>query len=572
MKDLSNGFDLAAEISEDVCEYIFRMAYWSDLPTGIPDFVSHTDPGDPADIIELYFGVPSLQFIQVGDLQNAVKITFPFTARVFPETVEASAIVTVIMAATLRDNVIVVDFVDAPDQFRISDAFPRDVAVLEARVKPLLVTTLFQKLKGRPISPPVSASIPFFTFRTYIVPPTAQQSAPSRLLGVLVNRTNTPAAPPGMVEAWIQNDPYRPMRPQRGIAIAIPVEIVLPIIQKSLAAQGFASTDLPKTSPTDSTITINSLSLTLQQGHIRIVGNATKEIDVLPDPDVDFEVLIGLWIQDGALQINVLHVNADLPWWASALHFVIPFVGTVILDIIRQAVIESIGNAVGGVAQGAVSEIAAFGSDLPNAGGLVKVTNTGSISIRPTGLIIPGQAQTIFNPRAIKSPDYIFGNYETKEFHKRDCAYYVMMKAAKRTPFINPLQALRRGYNGCNWCYPEFNNPHPGRVVFHLSDPSADVNFVGSIEGARAAPDSVGGLSVVPTINLLSNFALSPRPRWWQIATGEWKFILTSDDDAWRAECVVQIPRLDPNGVLHISATRGKPNCNHALGAAPPFP
>src|SRR5678815_5369662 len=45
MKELTRGFDLAAELSEDVCEYIFRMAYWSDLPTGLPDFVAETNSG-----------------------------------------------------------------------------------------------------------------------------------------------------------------------------------------------------------------------------------------------------------------------------------------------------------------------------------------------------------------------------------------------------------------------------------------------------------------------------------------------------------------------------------------------
>src|SRR5687768_16891655 len=158
MKTLTRGFDLLAELSEDVCEYIFRMAYWSDLPTGIPNFVSETNAADPADIVEIYFNVPSLKFVTVGQLQNTVRIDFAFTARVFPETREARGVVSVIMAATIPsggEKVIVVDFVSAPDQFKVSDAFAHDLAIIESRVRPLLVKTLFQKLKGRPISPPV---------------------------------------------------------------------------------------------------------------------------------------------------------------------------------------------------------------------------------------------------------------------------------------------------------------------------------------------------------------------------------------------------------------------------------
>ena len=126
MKELTRGFDLVAELSEDVCEDIFRMAYMSDLPTGIPDFVSETKAGDPSDIVEIYLGAPSLEFVKVGQLQNTVRIDFPFTARIFPETLEVSAVISVFMAATLQltgPSVIVVDFVDAPDQFQISSAF-----------------------------------------------------------------------------------------------------------------------------------------------------------------------------------------------------------------------------------------------------------------------------------------------------------------------------------------------------------------------------------------------------------------------------------------------------------------
>lgn len=576
MKTLTRGFDLLAELSEDVCEYIFRMAYWSDLPTGIPNFVSATNAGDPADIVEIYFNVPSLKFVTVGQLQNTVRIDFAFTARVFPETREARGVISVIMAATIPsggEKVIVVDFVSAPDQFKVSDAFAHDLAIIESRVRPLLVKTLFQKLKGRPISPPVSATVPFFTFRTYFVPtPENQQNKNVRLLGVFVNRQNSPAPPPNSVEAWVHNDIYRPLKPKGGLAIAIPVEIVMPIMQQSLANQGFATVNLPKTSPTDATVTINSLSFSLERGFIFVKGNATKEIDVLPDPDIDFEIWIGLWIQNGALEVEVLHVNADLPWWLSLVHFILPFVGTVILDVVRKTVLESISKSVGGVAQGAVSEIAAFGSDLPNAGGLVKIENTGRISIRPEGLIIPGRAETIFNARAIKEPTYIFGNYETKEFHKADCKYFLMMKSTKRIPFINPLHALRSGHNGCAWCYPEFNNPNPGRVVFKLFDPNHDTNFLGSIEGQRTDPVTIGGLNIIATINIHSNFAIAGTHKWWQILTGEWRFTFKTSEGDWMAECVVQVPLEDPDGTLYITATRGKATCNHAIGNAPGFP
>lgn len=575
MKALTRGFDLLAELSEDVCEYIFRMAYWSDLPTGIPNFVSEAKLNDPTDIVEIYFSRPDLKFVPVGQLQNTVRITFAFIARIFPETRELRGSISVIMAATLPPDskVIVVDFVNVSDQFQIGDAFAHDLPIIESRVKPLLLKTLFQKLKGRPISPPVSAAMPLFTFRTYTVPAHGNgQNQESRILGVFGNRQNSPVPLPHSIEAWVQNDTYRPLKPKGGLAIGIPAEIVVPIMQDTLEKQGFSTTNLPKISPTDATVTINSLIFTLERGYIFVRGNATKAIDVLPDPDVDFELWIGLWIQNGALEVEVLHVNADLPWWLSLAHFILPFVGTVILDIVRQTVLESLSKSIGGVAQGAVSEVIAFDSELPNAGGLVKIENTGRVLIRPEGLIIPGKVETIFNPRVLREPTYIFGNYETKEFHKTDCKYFLMMKHTKRIACMNPLHALRRGYNGCAWCFPQYNNPHAGRVIFKLRDPDQNANFLISIEGQRTHPVTIGGLNVMATTNILSYLSISETHKWWQILTGEWKFTFKAVDGDWLAECVVQVPRQDPDGTLYVTATRGKSTCNHSVGSAPEFP
>jgi hypothetical protein len=221
MKELTSGFDLVAQLSEDVCEYIFRMAYWSDLPTGLPDFAALTDAQNPKDQVEVYFKVPSLEFTKVGELNNTVRITCPFTARVFPETIEITANIAVIMVAVLRQNeanVIVVDFVDTPEQFGIANAFPKDLPIIESRVKPLIVRTLFQRLKGRPISPPVTPNIPFFTFQTYISATSRRNgNSSTRLLGVFINRQNLTAPAPSIVDAWVQNDQYRPLKPQGGI-------------------------------------------------------------------------------------------------------------------------------------------------------------------------------------------------------------------------------------------------------------------------------------------------------------------------------------------------------------------
>jgi hypothetical protein len=445
--DLTSGFDLVAQLSESVCESILQMAYFADLPGGVPDYVSAQGEIDPKDLVEVYFDPPRLEFVKIGDLPAAVKVTFSFTARLFPENVEIHGGIDVLMAVgttTQPDGTtaIVVDVVpNVPGQFDTYGSSPQERALIESRVKGLLVPTLAGRLKARPISPPLSREVGFFTFRAFMFPanPGRLPEPPVRLLAIFINRQNAPAPAPTSVGPWVTNTRFTAPSSRGGVAIAISGRVVQPLIDPNLAKQG-----LPGPAPTDDSLIINSVAMTLDDGFIAITGDATKQIDFLPDPNVDFEVRVGLWVKDGEPTTQVLHVDSDLPWWLNGVQVLVPVFGTMFVNTVGDVVSQLIRSAVGGVSQGAVSDIAAFGTDLPNAGGLVKVTNTGRVSIRPDGLILPGYAETTFTPRAIKIPEYIYGNDETKEFHKKECPYFRVMKRTKQVMFINPLHALSR--------------------------------------------------------------------------------------------------------------------------------
>lgn len=585
-KDLTNGFDIAAQVSEEVSQDIFRMSYWTG---GIPDYISKTGSQNSSEITEVYFDQPNLQFVKIGDLPNAVTINLRFTTRVFPETIEIPGDVKITMTAIIKvqqdgSSVIVVDFANVPDQFDFKFFWmPENTQILESRVKPLITNTLFQKLKILPISPPVSSDVGFFTFQVYVL---SNESVPNtkqnRFISIYVNKENNQLNPPGTVNPMLYKDPYESWKPKDALRIAIPREIVMPLIDQKLQEMGFKN--LPKTSPTDSTVTINSLSMDLQNGHIKVTGNATKEIDVLPDPDIDFDVRIGLWIENGILQTNVLYVDADLPWWAESLHFLLPFIGTIILSCVESAMKDAVGKSIGGISQGALSDIAIFSSDLPGTGGIVKVTNTGGVIIQHKGLILPGQVTTVFNKKEVKKPFYIFGHKDSKEFHKTECPYHAKMKWQNKVPFINAYEALMKSYNGCAWCYPEYDVSKPGGVEFKVravsSNPADMTNFLTTIQGECLSVITIGNLKVKPSFKFFRNLEMyspnnddiytSKSYGWYELIPSKWKFTVKTDD--WNAECIVDVPNKDSKGMTYITATKGKTTCNHAFGVSPDFP
>lgn len=571
-KELTGGFDIAAQLSEEVSRKIFQMTYWTG---GIPDFISKTNPLEPSEVTEVYFEVPWLEFVKVGDLPNSVVIGFQFLARVFPETIEFFSWVEVTMTAVIKSQpdgtrVIVIEFANVSNQFEFGPVL--NDPIFANRVKPLIVTTLFQKLKTLPISPPVSADVKFFTFQEYVFPETV---AKDNFLGVFVNKENTPLNPPAAFQRMLyiptSKADYLSGIPADEMKIAIPKEVVMPLINQKLAEMGFAS--LPKQSPTDSSVTINELSMELQNGYIKVSGNATKEVDVIWDPDIDFEVRIGLRIENGILQSFVQRVDADLPWWIESMEFLLPVIGTVILNAVRGAMKSAISASVGGISQGALSVEIFNESSLPGTNGIVRVTNTGIVSISQKGLIIPGQVKTLFSARKGTEIPYAYGHKDSKEFHKKECEYQKAMSRKNVVRMINPLDALRKAYNGCAWCYPEYNVAQPGGVIFELFDPASETDFIGSIRGERLSEVTTGGLKVKPSFIILSDFAHLTKPdKWLELVPGKWKFTIETNDKSWKTECTINVPEKDDQGITYITATRGKPNCNHAFGKSPAFP
>lgn len=566
VKELTKGFDIAGQISGDICTRIFQISY---LTGGIPDRVTRTNPQDSSEVTEVFLDVPWLHFINNEDVESAAVIDFRFIARLFPETVEVIGSVSATVFALLQvqpdgTRGILATFANIPNNPRYT--YPNGAAPqFIPRLESLISSTLYQKLKQIPISPFVKAELGFFTFRGYAV---SSQYLQGQYLGIFVNQGDVQAPAPKNFEPFLftpETFSFPTDRPKDQMRIAIPRENILPILSEKINQMG-----LPKESPNDSTITINSLSMDLQYGYLKVWGNATKEIDVLWDPDIDFEVKLGLWIDNGALRAYVKHVNADLPWWAETLHFILPIIGTYILQAIKDAMQGDVGSGVGALSQDALPVDIFSSNALPNTLGVVKVSNDGPVDIMYEGLLLPAQVAISFTQKAFTPIPYAFGHDISKEFHTAECEYRQMMNRKNIVRMINPLDALRRSYNGCYWCYPQYNFANPGSIEFRFFDSANEVNFMGEVRAERVTETTLGDLTFKPSFSIISNFAIQDTLFWRELIPGQWK-IEVRDYDGWQASCLADVPD-KTQGTTFVTATRGKPNCNWGVGTAPAFP
>jgi hypothetical protein len=552
VKELTSGFDVAVQLPAKVCETIFYMAYdkgW------IPDFISESDGTTQTHI---YIDRPQLNFAALAGGQNTIEIGFPFTIRLFPEQTETGGLAVVITQAFLHPNEdgssqIEVQPLALDPNPRYERNYPPELA---DRIEIPILNKVVAKVANVPISPPLRAGMGFFTFKPFTTPGSSQPPGNTRgHLTVFVNQQNVQADPPADYPGlgWDGTD----------IRVAIPKENVEAALNQQLGALG-----LPKPSPVDPSITINQLSIELATNHLRVTGNASKEFGPF-EPDISFVVFMGLRVSNGQLEAYVISSQVQLPPWAINLQFLIPVIGTLLVDVIREAADSGIGQAVGGLSQDALPGNIFSDAPFPNTLGFVTVRTKGEVTISTKGLVLPGTATTSEPVREHVQPPYVFGHVINKEFHQPECEYAQMIRR-NRQKFINAFDAISRGYNGCAWCNPQFSIPDPGRIQINVKNSNPPTAFDGRISGKRDQSISIGGLTVTPGLGIMTNLASSPEQYWSKIAPGPWTFMI-SDENGWEATGQVNIPS-GSQGTVFITATRGKPNCNSSVGSQPVFP
>ena len=496
-KELSAGFDIAAVFSEASINSFFQLVYYAGLLPihASTDFTDQTG----SHTLELYFLTPTLEFVALPDVPNPVKLRFRFLAQVPTLNAQrAGAIAVFVSARKLQDvndsdepfNFISLDFTDvaanqfqfepepAPDlPFSAATTFGvLDESIVHDVAAPLAKDVLKNGIDKIPITPSVPSDFGFFTFRTYVdagftLPPQGTSYILPRVIGAYVNLDNKSRNPPSTAPldlvqhivpvphhasyAWADADQ---------IKIALPETLINAKLEDALVKKGLKPVPAQLKISADDEVTINALDVTLGNGAIVVQG----DVD-----DVEFTVKFVLSFENDQLQSIIIDKDFDVPWYLDFLEVALPFVGSAIVESIELSIakgLDSLGSQTGGV----LGDINIFSNELPGVklASLLSLSihNNGDIEISPSGLVLQGQIETTITGSDIEQPFYVFGHLHSREFHRKGkgCPYLEKMKPKNTILFLSPAKALSMGYNGCRFCYQEYDVATAGRILMVL--------------------------------------------------------------------------------------------------------
>lgn len=470
---LTAGFDFTAQLSQLFAEKVFRAAY----DTGrIPNLVSRSFSFGGVTVTgDLYLSRPSMRFVRHPSFVSAARVDIPLLLRLSTLDDEVSGTASVVVPIAFESST---DGAGAPGRMLVADF--RGLADTDVSIPglgssppaqaagPLLqeaVATLLRTQVLRvPVSPSIAGLTPFVTGRIFcdpdFKPPATTHYPEPDYIAIFLNLDGQQMPLPDQFPPQLAHMVEVAHELQRGYdsMLAIPADFVLQSIRDGLARAGLGS--LPAALPGDSSVTIEALNFELRPGHLHVSGRASKSVDLVPDPTADISADLTVGIFNGQVQITTHNVKIGLPAWADALHFLLPFLGTVILSVVQRA-IESLSGQTIGIPLPALSFFAGDiqVSTVPSAARpAVIVDNTGNLFMRPDGVQLGSTIDLQIATVPIARPIYIRAHIVSLEFHRVGCEFGDKIKASNLRRFVRETAALAAGFNGCATCCPEFND------------------------------------------------------------------------------------------------------------------
>jgi hypothetical protein len=608
-KELAAGFDLAGVFSEETINRIFQLAYHGGLlPVHESTQFSHST-GEHQ--LELYFLPPSLEFAALQDVDNAVKLRFSFLAQVPTMNAQGAGALTVFLTASklmkLDDDeeefhFVVLDFTTVPaTQYEFEPApWPPlplasqhtidtlDPAIVEDVAAPLARSRLASGIPNVPLVPRIPSNFGFFTFRIYVdgsfgLPPDGTPYVLPRVLGAYVNVANVERDPPGNppLELWRQivPNPHQYGYIWAGadeLKLAVPETIINDRLNEALVEKGLSP--LPATLTVgDDDYTVNELDVSLAPGHLLVQGDVDG---------VTFTLKIKLAIENDSLNATIVDKDFDVPWYLDFVQVLLPGIGSAILHAAELSIakgLDSIGSEAGGLLAG----VNIFANDLPGVQlAQLAIHNNGDVEISPSGLVLNGQLETQHGAAEIEQPFYVYGHRFSHEFHRRGqgCPYLEKMKPANTILFLSPARALSMGYNGCRFCYLDFDEATAGRILlfFRAPDPDpAETTVKASLRFALTNPLSDGEEEVKADFELertydgelgedgFLHFGDAELP---DFLPGTWE--LEVQVGPWSTTCELIVKKwgkLSGKNTF-VAFTVGVDACEIAFGTQPPYP
>jgi hypothetical protein len=611
-KELSAGFDIAGVLSEDTINKVFQLGYQIGLlPTHATTQFSHAT-GDHK--LELYFLPPTLQFISMPNVDDPVRLHFSFLAQVPTMNAQGAGAITVFLTAVkLKEhdesdeefNYVALDFKGVPAtqyEFESEGWSPLpnasehtfdtlDPAIVEDVAAPLAKSVLASGISKIPLTPRVPSNFGFFTFRMYVnenftLPPDGTPYVLPRVLGAYVNVANDkrdpPATPPLDLREQIAPVPHEYAYTWAGadeLKIAVPETLIKSKLEEAKAAKGLSPLPATITDGGDD-YTITKLDTSLGPGHILVQGEADN---------VEFTLKIKLSIENDSLKSIIIDKDFDTPWYLDFAKVLLPPLGAAIVHAIELSIAKGL-DSLGGKAGGLLEGVNIFASDLPGAQlaqlAQVHIHNNGSIDISPAGLVLDGQLETLLGDTEIARPFYVFGHLHSREFHRagKGCPYLKRMKPENTILFLSPAKALSLGYNGCRFCYLDYDKATDGRVLLFFRAPDLDVaqqTIKASLRLSLTEPLSLSAGEEKPEFELDRTYPVEKAPDGYvyfsdtglpDFLPGTWD--LRVDAGQWTTDCQLPVKKwgkLSGKNTF-VAFTVGLDTCEIAFGKQPAYP
>lgn len=347
----------------------------------------------------------------------------------------------------------------------------------------------------------------------------------------------------------------------RDVVLLVPDAMV--DIRKGLEQAGLGT--LP--APLNPDVLVRTLDVSLQQGHIRIAGSATKTSSVLGipiDTDFTFTAFVQPVVENGEVGIHVISTQQDLDGAFT------DFADFLSAGALTRLMEEMVPAAVAGLSLGTFEGLDFFADTVADGDDSAPATVGSLLDVFSNGIGIPYEV-TATVPAELQPP-YIRGHLRSREFHVAGCRFGDLITANLRR-FPSPEAAIRAGYDGCATCQAEFNVAAFGDLSVEVAhpagvEPGAPVTvraaYAGDLVrfGVTLAPDAEEDTSASPFDN---EGTPTHRSSFDRIVPAPWTVTVTCG--GWSVESTVEVGVrfVDAEGTLQgartqVRATVGEPD------------
>lgn len=535
-RELTDGFDLAAQIPEEMLRKVFRASFLR-LLQGLNQTVAGGQQ------LTLWFESASLSLLPKPlPFVNPIEVSLPFLARLSDQydevrgTISIRTQVTQVQVGSGADSFIapIIDFQpNAIESFVVGGLSPEAHAIwappITSAVKPTL--DRISPFTAGPLFPQRNAQYFLNT------DPEVPYGTGAGALGVYIwTGGGTAPRPPANIT---------PRRLSADEAVAlVPRDRIEQAIEAGLQANGLRNLPKDVGEVTITAFNYQWRDFGVGDGHFYFTGKVDHWLG-----DVSFEAWIKLWVQQGTVKVRVVRTDHDGS-------FLVDVADLFSAGAITRTLEEILPRAVGSVGGAAFGNLGVFASDtVPEPQAFARMEVSGNIGIWPSGLSIPADLVSADVSWSFPPPTYLLGHPVTREFHAQFCEYGRLIKNPARFPTW--MRAIQIGYNGCWFCQSSRNVVAIGQLFVEVAGEATPMPKV----TARLTSE-VKRFDVVvtpPEETLQGKFGWDEEDqartyRSKPLVPGTWEVTVTHED--WSITTTAEVGKAwMSNGVTHGTAT-----------------